>query len=298
MPKVTLFAQNLRAPSHMEWVNGQLLVSEHSAGTIKDITNGGDMKDVAPFAWGLNGPASILPVPGGPILVSESWGGTVRDITGGGDVSGRSAFASGLTGPYSLGRVQVDPDEPERIFVSEHDAQARWGWVSDITAGGSQHPVYVSDQPTILGPPGLTPISSWPQDWPQFAVASCVKQWKEPGTAGKLYISLGALGQILEVPTGGGAYIDLVKNGAMVAWGLHRCGGIKWHTQRNRLFVAEPEAGSIMEVDPATPQHYLFKPPVVRGLRNPTCIRFSGAAGEIMYVCGQADGCVWKIEDF
>lgn len=298
MPTVTLFAQNLRAPSHMEWVNGQLLVSEHSAGTIKDASSGGDMMNATPFASGLRGPASILPLPGGGILVSESWGGEVKDISAGGDMSSTSAFATGLSAPYSLARI-VDPeDDEEHIFVSEHDQNAWYSWISDITTGGSSHTVYVSDGPTIHGPPGLSPLSSWPNNWPKYAVASCVKKWIEPGFDGKLYVAVGSLGQILDVPSGGGAYIDLVKNGHLAGWGLHRCGGIKWHPHRQRLFVAEPEAGSIMAIDPANPKTHIFEPPVVRGLRNPTCIRFGGSDGEVMYVCGQADGCIWKIENF
>ncbi len=39
MPKVTLHATNLLNPNHMEWIiDGRLLVSEYSAGRVKDIT--------------------------------------------------------------------------------------------------------------------------------------------------------------------------------------------------------------------------------------------------------------------
>ncbi|MFC0301968.1 hypothetical protein ACFFIS_14400 [Virgibacillus soli] len=38
---IDIHAYNLRTPTHMEWTtNGRLIVSEHTSGTIKDITEG------------------------------------------------------------------------------------------------------------------------------------------------------------------------------------------------------------------------------------------------------------------
>ncbi len=39
------FAWGLKNPSHMEWTpDGRLLVSEHTAGTVRDITKGGTLR--------------------------------------------------------------------------------------------------------------------------------------------------------------------------------------------------------------------------------------------------------------
>ena len=44
MPDVQLHAVNLTNPSHMEWtVDNRLLVSQSTAGSVVDITDGGDM---------------------------------------------------------------------------------------------------------------------------------------------------------------------------------------------------------------------------------------------------------------
>ena len=75
--EVELFASNLRTPTHMEWTqDGRLLVSETTAGRVTDISRGGDFIDASPFAWGLETPASICPMPDGSIYTVEIWGGS------------------------------------------------------------------------------------------------------------------------------------------------------------------------------------------------------------------------------
>jgi glucose/arabinose dehydrogenase len=117
--KVQLFATNLMNPSHMEWTkDGRLLVSECTAGNIKDVTEGGDMAHKTPVAYGLKGPSSIRPLDDGRILVAEMWGGSIRDISQNGDVSRIAPFAHSLSGPYSIATVKRKNDGESRIYVT------------------------------------------------------------------------------------------------------------------------------------------------------------------------------------
>ena len=82
------FAWGLKNPSHMEWTpDGRLLVSEHTAGTVRDISKGGDASEAKPLAYNLQGPAAIRPTEDGKVLVVETWGGAIADIAGGGDAT-------------------------------------------------------------------------------------------------------------------------------------------------------------------------------------------------------------------
>lgn len=114
---VELFATNLHNPSHMEWTpQGRLLVSEHTAGRVMDITDGGDMRDAEPYAYGLQGPSAILPI-NDHLLVAETWGGRVSDISAGGDASNGKRFATELSTPYSLSAIRREgADIRERAF--------------------------------------------------------------------------------------------------------------------------------------------------------------------------------------
>ncbi len=69
------------------------------------------------------------------------------------------------------------------------------------------------------------------------------------------------------------------------------------HPTNNHVYVTQPSKGSVMAVNPATPQDYRHDLPVVQGLAMPTCVRFS-PDGESMFVCSMATGSVWKITDF
>ena len=302
MVHVELFATNLNNASHMEWANdGRLLVNEHSAGTIKDITHGGDMKDVAPVAHGLKGPAGILPMPDGRLLVAETWGGTIRDVSTGGDVSQRPPFAVELSMPYSM--VVAKKDGASRLFVSECQ-DYRSSWVTDFTEGGGRrsHAFYAKGLPTLPGSPGVTPahIENWPQNWQNYAAGQYIRMWQEGGiplAANIHFVSVGPLGQIIDLSSGGGTYSELLDAGRVFAWGLGRIGGIKMHPTNGLLYGTEPENGVVFAVDPKVRRNYRFDPPVVRGLVKPTCLRFS-ADGQTMYVCGQGEGVVWRITDF
>ena len=53
--------------------------------------------------------------------------------------------------------------------------------------------------------------------------------------------------------------------------------------------------GSIFRVDPDA-DNQSTDPPVVRGLNQPSCLRF-GPDNE-MYVCGRGDGVVLKVTDY
>lgn len=295
--QITLFVTNLHNPSHMEWTkDGRLLVSEHSAGRIKDVTGGGDMSDAKIFASGLKGPASILPLKDGRILISESWGGTIKDISNGGDMTEQEPFATGLSIPYSL--VSITKSDGSHIYVSESDA-SREAWISDVTSGGvrTENDKYVRDMPVMHGSPGVTPLESWPDRWEEYASSGCVKDWQDEGRNGAHYVALGGLGQIMDVSPSGGMYIDIIRQKKLLAWGLHPIGGMKRHPKNDLLYVCEPLHGMVMAIDAKAQKNYTFEPPVVRGLQIPTCLRFS-PDGETMYVCSQGHGVIWKITDF
>lgn len=300
MVEIELFATNLMNPSHMEWTpDGRLLVSEHTNGTIKDATNGGDLANEPPVATGLDGPASIAPLKDGRILVAEAWGGRIKDISKGGpDYAHAPAFASGLSMPYSI--VERNLDGKDRLFVSEsfgpHHAQ-----ITEFTAGGdvrSAFGEFITNLPSVAGEPGLTPLHSWPHDWENFAAAGCVKDWEDTGDGGaKHYVAVGPLGQIFDVSSGGGDYFDLLKANQLIARGLHQLGGLKMNSHDGLIYAVEPKAGTVVAIDPAKQHNYKFEPPVVRGLNMPTCPRFS-ADGQILYVCDSGVGGIWKITGF
>jgi len=281
----------------MEWtLDGRLLVSEHTTGQVKDATKGGDMRDAKPFAYGLKGPSSILPLEDGRILVSQTWGGQVAEISQGGDISKYEPFATDLSMPYTLSRTRR-MDGSERITVSESFGPFRTQ-ITDVTKGGGRdnfHP-YVEKMPSIPGAPGLTPLEVWPEDWETIAAAGCVKSWT-CCYLDSLLVAVGALGQIIRVPDGGGEYFDLVEKGHLIAWGLQRMGGMYVHPFDGRVYAVQPEHGSVIAINPEEPQNYRFEPPVVQGLNMPTCPRFS-ADGETMFVCGSGEGAIWKVTNF
>lgn len=292
---IELFATNLHAPTHMEWTpDGRLLVSEHTAGQVKDITSGGDMAHREPLAYGLRGPASILPLDDGRILVSELWSDRVTDISAGGDVSNVPPFAEGLTGPYSLTVLNG------RIAVVEHVGQGS-GQITEITDGGGRtnHRVVLSKIPSqpMPGLEGLTPPEAWPNDWPKFFFACA--DWKTRVTMGGetfLVVNSSPLGQILRVPDHGGDYLDFVEQGYLLASGLGWMGGMIQHPTSGSLFVTQPLQGTIAKVDLAEVRDYRFDPAVVQGLNTPTCIRFS-PDGNTAFVCSIPTGSIWKISN-
>jgi hypothetical protein len=176
--RVELFATNLHTPTHMEWTpDGRLLVSEPTAGQIKDITHGGDMCNTKPFAYGLMGPASILPL-GDRLLTAENWGHCVTDITHGGDASKAERYATNLSSPYSLATLpQHDGTAEYRVFVNERFGRFR-GQITEITGGGnrSNFKPYITDIPVRAAAPGGAPFESWPDKWEFYPSACCAAQ--------------------------------------------------------------------------------------------------------------------------
>ena len=299
--QVQLLVTNLHNPSHMEWTpDGRLLVSEHTKGQVKDVTRaliqGGDMSEIEPFAYGLDGPASIAPLQDGRILVAETWSGCIKDISGGGDMRKAQPFAVGLSMPYSI--VEIVRDRGSNIYVSEGFGPHR-GQITEVTDGGDRDNfrAYVTGLPSVPGEAGLTPLRSWPHRWEEFAAAGCVKDWETPGPSRTHYIAVGPLGQIIDVTDGGGDYLDLVEQGRLVAWGLHRLGGMILNRLDERIYAVEPKNGNVIAVDPTVPTNCQFEPPVVRGLNMPTCPRFSDD-GQTLFVCDSGVGGVWRVNDF
>ncbi len=260
-----------------------------------DITEGGDMQRAKPFATGLKGPASILPLKDGKLLISEMWGGRVTDIAEGGDFSEAKPFVDDLSGPYSLCRIiKKDGDH---LYVTQ-SFNGRDSWVSEITDGKLDPERIVDNIPVKPGHVGITPIESWPDRWQKFALGNCVKNWETDGISGKRhFLAISDLGQVLEITDAQGDYMTLVKEKRAVAWGLDQVGAMKPHPKNDLIYITQPCAGNVMAINPDSPKNYHFDAPVVKGFKYPSCIRFS-PDGETMYACDQADGVVWRITDF
>lgn len=288
---VRLFATNLHAPSHMEWTqDGRLLVSEHTAGRIVDITAGGDFIDSKPFAWGLEGPSSILPLPNGQLLVAEMWRGRITDITNGGDLSTAPAFVDGLRNPYSLAMVD------DNIYVVERSGWSTTQVTMVMEKGRRVQKPLVTNAPSLpmAGLEGLTPPSSWPDNWTEY-FAGC-SAWLTPlllsGTH-TLVMNNSPLGQFLAIPEHGGDYLTLAESGKVIASGLSWMGGMYQRRSDERIFMTQPTKGTIVAIDPYANRDYRFDPPVVQGLNTPTCVRFG--PDDEMLVCSIATGGVWRI---
>ncbi len=295
---VELFATNLHNPTHMEWTpDGRLLVSEHTAGRVKDITAGGDMRDAKPFAYGLRGPSSILPL-GDRLLISETWSDCVTDITSGGDASGAGRYATELSSPYSLSALPPNDGAEQRVFVSERFGRFR-GQITEITGGGvrSDFKPYITDVPVRTTVPGRAPIEFWPDKWEFYSSAVCEDAPWHTVYQGALYFEVAHLGQIIRAPEDGGVHAELEDRGCIVAWGLDRIGGMKEHPYDGRIYAVQPERGNIVAVDPSDKRNYCFDPPVVQGFKSPSCARF-GNDGETMYVCDSGHGVIWKVTNF
>ena len=296
MPRVALHAVNLINPSHMEWtLDGRLLVSQSTAGSVIDITNGGDMQNATPYAVGLQGPASILPRENGEILVTEMWGGAVKDISQGGNVRNSPPWIDGLSGPYSL--LETKKETRRRILVTE-SYNGRDSWLSEITRRRKRATPVVANIPSKPGYVGLTPLESWPHEWQKFANGGCKINWLGDDIEGEhSYLAVSELGQVMDITDVEGNYMDLIKDKRAIAWGLEQVGAIKHHPSNGLLYITQPSSGDVVALNPSRPQNYHFHPPVVKGLKYPTCVRFSDD-GETMFVCDQADSVVWKIRDF
>lgn len=306
-PNVELHARNLHNPSHMEWTqDGQLLVSEHSSGRVMDITEGGNMRDEEPFAEGLEGPASMTMLDDGRILAVETWAGRVTEISDGGDVSSKEAYAEDLKKPYSIETISYRGED--RVYVTE-DHLGIENWITDITGGGTPEDfdVVFDEFPVTAGAPGNTPLAegeragSFSEEWEKYASANCSGGWEVVTADGdRLFVKGAQLGQIVEVTEQEGkTYYDIVREDGVVARGLDHVGGIYINTDDGLLYGAEPLEDRIFAVDTDRKGNYRFTPPVVKGLIQPTCVRFGpDGGGDEMFVCGRGEGAIWKITDW
>lgn len=296
MPDVHLHAVNLVNPSHMEWTQeNRLLVSQSTAGSVIDITDGGDMLNATPVAYGLQGPASILPLKAGEVLVAEMWGGMVHDISEGGDVSNNPAWVAGLSGPYSL--AERSSQNRAKVFVTE-SYNGRDSWLSETTNGVKRDQPVIDNIPVKPGHVGQSPIASWPSDWQKYALGNCIKNWQETDPKrNRHYLAISELGQVIDITDVESDYMKLIKDKRAIAWGLNQVGALKTHPGNGKLYITQPSSGEIVAIDPDNPQNYHFQPPVVRGFKYPSCVRFSDD-GETMFVCDQADGVIWRVQNF
>ncbi|MCF2237760.1 hypothetical protein KVP04_01265 [Halobacterium salinarum] len=301
-PTIEVHAKNVQNPSHMEWTDkGRLIVSSHSSGSVFDVTDGGDMSDATPFAEGLGGPASILPLDADRLLISESQNGQVMNIAGGGKYSDKDPFASGLSRPYSLGRT-VDQDGNLRVVATEKRPTiggSLEAFVTDITGGGEDHDTLVSGIPTHASPTGPKPDGAdWDWDKPREAgfTPDCNSWASFDVDTDRLFLSISPLGEIMEISDAEGTtYQDLIHDkGRVIARGLNHTGGLKYNSHDGLLYGVEPYVGSIFAVDPEDSS--LEAQRVVSGLDKPGCLRF-GPENE-MYVCGRGQNVIFEITDY
>jgi hypothetical protein len=299
-PVVELFATGLENPTHMEFTpEGRLLVSEHTAGRVKDITDGGDFRDVDPLAYNLEGPSGILPL-GDRILVSETWAGRVSDLGVGGDMHGRPSFADELKMPYGLA-ARTFEDGSTRIFVGEKPAPF-YSQITEISQGGGRddYAPLVTELPSKPGDPGKTPIDAWPDRYEFYASTACgtwAVIWPPEDSTELCFVSGGALGHVVGVPPEGGSYGHLLTEDHAIAWGLGSISSMKDNRDDGLIYVVRADRGDVMVVDPTEKRNYWFDPPIVQGLNRPLCVRF-GADGETMFACASGDGVVWRVTNF
>lgn len=301
----------LQRPTHMEWTpDGRLLLSEHRGGAVKDVTEPGDARDMTPVAYGLAGPAALLPI-GDRILVTEMLGGRVTDIASGGDVSASEPFASGLRLPYNI--VGTPDGDATRIIASE-DVSLGISQYTDITNGGER----ADFRPFITGMPGRTHYHAVPvidyerlgdTPWEDFDFVGSLINGSKCGSWGivytrggsrELFVAASSLGLIARAPSEGGEFLSIVADADRVfAWGLDAMGGMKEHPSNGLVYVSQPLRGCVVAVDPNRQHNYVFDPPVLELPRPgfPSCIRFT-PDGETMFVCDAGNGVVWRVEGF
>jgi len=308
--QVRPFAWNLHAPTHMEWtLDGRLLVVERTTGKVKDATQGGDMAEAKPFAWGLEGPASMCPLPDGRVLLSEFWSGRIIDISQGGDAVLMPVFADGLIRPYGLTCLLGRDGGSPRIFVGTSDQTSALadltGSMTEIDISSGKAKKFITNIPAgsrSPGAEGFAPPNSWPSDWTLYAERCNKAKWptkiEGPGDYEQLVIASSSMGRILVYPVenGPGDALSLAAK-YTVAYDTGELGGIIAHPENGLLYATEPMAGSVLAVDPRDCRAYTFDPPVVRGLPDPTCVRFS-PDGERMLVCSPTNGVIWEVRGF
>lgn len=304
---VELFAVGLQNPSHMEWTpDGRLLVSDLTAGKVFDITDGGDATKLTPVAEGLGGPAAIVPVDD-HILVAESVAGRVSDVGSG----KRQTFADGITFPYSM--IKYEKEGVRRILVSEAVSEFRSQYL-DITQGGQRDDfdVFISDiprrlvhmfagkypAPFVLGEGYPVPSGSGPSILMNGCNAWGTMLAFDDGSV-HLGMKIGSLGAFIRVPDEGGSAFDLLEDRSNVlASGLDPvASGCIQHPTNGKVYITQPLSGEVRAFDPNRPGYLGFEPPVISGLNQPTCVRFS-PDGEFMYACGQGDGVVWRVANY
>lgn len=297
--KIELFAVNLQTPSHMEWTkDNKLLVSEHTAGKIKDITNGGDFKNMKSYASNLEGPSGILPLDNGKILIAEMWANRITDIS-----AERHTIITDAKTPYSLAAANG------RISVTERDGKYTLK-ITDITDIHNKHTIVEKIPFNFMpGLEGLTPLNSWPDKWMDSTIA-CTG-WEDddgpdPDEGNTILASCSMYGQIYSVPKERKdvKYLDLIEQEKNLLFtGLDWNGGMNYNKVSKKLYVTQPLKGTVMELDleeaykKSKPIDCRFVPPIIKGLNMPTCVRFS-QDGKTMYVCSMPIGAVWKITNF
>jgi hypothetical protein len=270
-------AWGLLHPGHMEWTkDGRLLVSEYGRGRVTDITDGGDYRDATPFATGLSNPAGIITTyQGSGILVADNGSDEIIDISHGGDVSGSPRAIFSVPAAYGIVEFQGG------IYANFSD-EHRNGVVK-LAVGRS-----FTESETVSGDFPTGP-SSGPAYSPHFS--GCSKNWTSIAAGERILYSHAALGAIYDVtdPT----EVGPLESRKVVSDLSNPLG--MWYDEGFRLlFIAERDTGSVKAVPLNSPVSPRFIPPLVTGLRFPSCIRLAPDRSAL-YVCDFHDCCVWRV---
>lgn len=275
--KMQVHANGLQHPGHMEWTqDGRLLVSEFGRGRIVDITEGGDLRDATPFAYGLEHPAAIITnYEGNKIIAVDTGNNCVVDITSGGDVSKNERVISNIPAPYGM---TLFKDELYVTYTSYEDnglmKASNTKSFSLEAAQASSFPVGVSEHPYFLA-----------------GSAGC-GHWTAAVMGEKLIFSQTTFGILWDVTNQGKFSLDTHTR---FAWGLNKPVGMIYNEKLNLLFVTESGSGSIKTIPSEGGIDMRFVPPVVVGLKEPRCVRFT-PDGLTMFACDMASCCIWRIE--
>lgn len=270
-------ATSLSLPSHMGLTSdGRILVSEFSAGRVRDITEAGDYADTSrgAYATGLIRPGGIAPLADGRIMVADSGAGAIFDVTTPGPVTDAAAVFTDVPHPYSLLETSTG------IFVSySNDA---WAGVVEVVPGER----FSLDPPTF--------VHSFPVEKtmePFRASTGCGGSWATTLKDGRFMFGHAALGAIFDV-TNGGHFYDLREE--RYAWGLQQPLGMIIDPLDGNLYVCERYTGVIKRI-PHAGGYARFAEPLIAGFQEPSCIRFT-PDGSRAYVCDRALDTVYRLE--
>jgi DNA-binding beta-propeller fold protein YncE len=270
-------ATSLSLPSHMGLTHdGRILVSEFSAGRVRDITEAGDYADTSKgaYATGLIRPGGIAPLADGRIMVADAALGSIFDISEPGPATSDDAVFTDVPHPYSLLEANG------KIFVSYSNDE--WAGVVEVVPGSG----FSADEPTFVH---SFPVVKTME--PFRSQTGCGGSWATTLKDGRFMFGHAALGAIYDVTDGGHFYELRDKR---YAWGLQQPLGMIIDPLDGNLYVCERYSGVIKRI-PHSGGYARFAEPLMAGFQEPSCIRFT-ADGKHAYVCDRALDTVYHLD--